>query len=183
MTSIASANILFRSSSRMPRASASDVSDPGLMPKMKRPSDRWSSIAAWDAIRTGCIWERFDVPVASLMVLVSDTRDERNSMLFVIVSHLSVRCETGFGFGLNFLATLQAWRGQPGRLHYVAVEKHPFSLQDLRTLHARYPEFEKEAAELHSHWPPLVPGGHRAELGNVVLTLFFADIAVAATCA
>ena len=74
--------------------------------------------------------------------------------------------ETGFGFGLNFLTTLKAWRGQPGKLHYVAIEKHPFSLQDLRTLHARYPEFEEEAAELHSHWPPLVPGGHRAELGN-----------------
>jgi tRNA 5-methylaminomethyl-2-thiouridine biosynthesis bifunctional protein len=87
--------------------------------------------------------------------------------------------ETGFGLGLNFLATWQAWRGQPGKLHYVAVEKHPFSLQDLRTLHQRYPEYEKEAAELHSHWPPLVAGGHRAELsGNVVLTLFFADIKI-----
>jgi tRNA 5-methylaminomethyl-2-thiouridine biosynthesis bifunctional protein len=87
--------------------------------------------------------------------------------------------ETGFGLGLNFLATWQAWRGQAGRLHYVAVEKHPFSLQDLRTLHGRYPEFEKEAAELHSIWPPLVPGGHRAELsGNVVLTVFFDDIKI-----
>jgi tRNA 5-methylaminomethyl-2-thiouridine biosynthesis bifunctional protein len=87
--------------------------------------------------------------------------------------------ETGFGLGLNFLATWQAWRGQPGRLHYVAVEKHPFSLPDLRTLHQRYPEFAKEAVELHANWPPLVPGGHRAELsGNVVLTLFFADIKI-----
>jgi tRNA 5-methylaminomethyl-2-thiouridine biosynthesis bifunctional protein len=87
--------------------------------------------------------------------------------------------ETGFGFGLNFLATLKAWRGQPGRLHYVAVEKHPYSLQDLRTLHARYPEFEREAAALHSMWPPLVAGGHRAELEpGVTLTLFFADVAV-----
>jgi tRNA 5-methylaminomethyl-2-thiouridine biosynthesis bifunctional protein len=87
--------------------------------------------------------------------------------------------ETGFGLGLNFLATLKAWRGQPGRLHYVAVEKHPYSLQDLRTLHARYPEFEREAAALHSTWPPLVAGGHRAELEpGVTLTLFFADVAV-----
>jgi tRNA 5-methylaminomethyl-2-thiouridine biosynthesis bifunctional protein len=88
--------------------------------------------------------------------------------------------ETGFGLGLNFLATWQAWRGQPGRLHYVAVEKHPYSLQDLRTLHSRYPEFEPLAAELHSAWPPLVSGGHRAELeqGRVVLTLFFADIKI-----
>jgi tRNA 5-methylaminomethyl-2-thiouridine biosynthesis bifunctional protein len=92
--------------------------------------------------------------------------------------------ETGFGLGLNFLATWQAWRRDPSRcrrLHYVAIEKHPFSLPDLRTLHARYPEFAEEAAELHSVWPMLVPGGHRAELenGSVVLTLFFADIKVA----
>ena len=87
--------------------------------------------------------------------------------------------ETGFGFGLNFLVTLQAWRRNPGtKLHYVAVEKHPFSLQDLRTLHERYPELREEAAQLHSLWPPLVSGGHRAELGGVTLTLFFSDIRV-----
>jgi tRNA 5-methylaminomethyl-2-thiouridine biosynthesis bifunctional protein len=92
--------------------------------------------------------------------------------------------ETGFGFGLNFLATLQAWRRDPqrcARLHYVAVEKHPFHMLDLRTLHDRYPELAEEAAALHAHWPALVPGGHRAQLeqGRVVLTLFFADIKVA----
>src|SRR6267143_1229723 len=89
--------------------------------------------------------------------------------------------ETGFGFGLNFLATWQAWRRDPahcGKLHFVSVEKHPFALQDLRTLHSRYPEFEREAAELHSAWPVLVPGAHRLELdaGRIVLTLFFSDI-------
>ena len=92
--------------------------------------------------------------------------------------------ETGFGFGLNFLVTWRAWRRDPERcrrLHFVSIEKHPFSLQDLRTLHERYPELKLEAAELHAHWPMLVPGGHRAELegGKVVLSLFFADIKVA----
>src|SRR5215469_8518326 len=46
--------------------------------------------------------------------------------------------ETGFGLGINFLATLQAWRRDPRRcerLHYVSIERHPFSLEDLRTLH------------------------------------------------
>jgi tRNA 5-methylaminomethyl-2-thiouridine biosynthesis bifunctional protein len=87
--------------------------------------------------------------------------------------------ETGFGMGLNFLATWQAWRRDPqrcARLHYVAVEKHPFSLEDLRTLHEQFPELNPEAAALHSAWPPLVSGGHRAQLDDgLVLTLFFED--------
>jgi tRNA 5-methylaminomethyl-2-thiouridine biosynthesis bifunctional protein len=90
--------------------------------------------------------------------------------------------ETGFGFGLNFLVTLQAWRRDPRRcrrLHYVAIERHPFALPDLQLLHENYPELKQEAAELHSIWPILVSGGHRAELGDVVLTLFFADVKVA----
>ena len=92
--------------------------------------------------------------------------------------------ETGFGFGLNFLVTWQAWRADPARcarLHFVSIEKHPFRLQDLRTLHERYPQLEREAADLHARWPMLVPGGHRLELddGKVVLTLFFADVKVA----
>src|SRR5712664_1222255 len=89
--------------------------------------------------------------------------------------------ETGFGFGLNFLATWQAWRrdpARPARLHYVSVEKHPFTFNDLKVLHQNYPELKDEAAALHARWPMLVPGGHRIELdgGKVVLTLFFADI-------
>src|SRR5919201_5319999 len=89
--------------------------------------------------------------------------------------------ETGFGFGLNFLVTWRAWKDDPHRcrrLHFVAVEKHPFALTELRALHERYPELADEAKQLHAHWPPLVSGAHRLEFGNVVLTLFFADIAV-----
>jgi tRNA 5-methylaminomethyl-2-thiouridine biosynthesis bifunctional protein len=92
--------------------------------------------------------------------------------------------ETGFGFGLNFLATWQAWRLDPrrcARLHYVSLEKHPFTQADLKLAHDHYPEFALEAAQLHACWPVLVPGAHRLELdgGRVVLTLFFADVALA----
>jgi tRNA 5-methylaminomethyl-2-thiouridine biosynthesis bifunctional protein len=89
--------------------------------------------------------------------------------------------ETGFGFGLNFLATWRAWKDDPARprrLHYVAVEKHPFPLADLRALHEAYPQVRDEAAALHAAWPVLVSGAHRLEFGDVVLTLFFADIAI-----
>ena len=87
--------------------------------------------------------------------------------------------ETGFGLGLNFLVTLQAWRRDPARserLHFVSVEKHPFGLADLQATHAAYPEVRDEAAELHARWPLLTPGVHRLEFGNAVLTLFLADI-------
>lgn len=92
--------------------------------------------------------------------------------------------ETGFGFGLNFLATRSAWQADPRRpakLHYVSIEKHPFSTADLARLHSKFPEFETAARELRESWPMLVPGMHRLEFegGQVVLTVYFADIAVA----
>lgn len=99
----------------------------------------------------------------------------RNRERFTIV-------ETGFGLGLNFLATWQAWRADPGRsrrLHYVAIEKHPFSARDLAQLHALWPELASLSAALRAAWPVLVAGFHRIELeeGRVVLTLAFGDIA------
>jgi tRNA 5-methylaminomethyl-2-thiouridine biosynthesis bifunctional protein len=90
--------------------------------------------------------------------------------------------ETGFGYGVNFLVTWRAWKDDAARcerLHFVSIEKHPFTLADLRALHALYPELADEARALHAAWPPLVSGAHRLEFGNVVLTLFFADVAIA----
>jgi tRNA 5-methylaminomethyl-2-thiouridine biosynthesis bifunctional protein len=90
--------------------------------------------------------------------------------------------ETGFGLGLNFLATWQAWRADPARperLHFVSIEKHPFAREGLATLHARYPEFTSRGAELQAAWPLPLPGLHRLhfEDGRVTLTLAFADVA------
>lgn len=87
--------------------------------------------------------------------------------------------ETGFGLGLNFLATWQAWQtgGAPCCLHYVAVEKHPFRRADLARALTRFPELESFATELVSCWPPLVPGFHRLHFaaGRLTLTLLFGD--------
>ncbi len=88
--------------------------------------------------------------------------------------------ETGFGLGLNFLTTWQAWRDDPQRcrrLHFVSLEKHPFNTGDLALAQRAWPEFAAIAAELQSKWPPLAPGVHRLHLagGQVILTLFFGD--------
>lgn len=90
--------------------------------------------------------------------------------------------ETGFGTGLNFLATWAAWRADPARctrLHFISAEKHPFSAGDLARLHALWPEFAPLAAELQAAWPMLTPGFHRLALdgGRVQLTLLLGDAA------
>lgn len=87
---------------------------------------------------------------------------------------------TGFGLGLNFLSTWQAWRNDPlrcRRLHFVAIESHPFTVADLASAHAAWPEFAALARALQEHWPPLTPGIHRLHLdaGQVILTLVFGD--------
>ncbi len=88
--------------------------------------------------------------------------------------------ETGFGLGLNFLATWAAWREDAQRstsLHYLACELHPFGREDLATLHSRWPELVGLAAELRAQWPVLVAGLHRLHLdgGRVTLTLHFGE--------
>lgn len=86
--------------------------------------------------------------------------------------------ETGFGLGLNFLTTWQAWRESKarGHLHFVSVEKHPFRRADLATLLARHAELAPLAAELLRQWPPLTPGFHRLHFGDrLTLTLLFGD--------
>ncbi len=88
--------------------------------------------------------------------------------------------ETGFGSGLNFLATWAAWLDDPhrcDRLHYLAVEKHPFRAEDLARLHQRWPEFAPLGTALRAAWPVLTPGFHRLEFasGRIALTLLLGE--------
>lgn len=88
--------------------------------------------------------------------------------------------ETGFGLGLSFLATWQAWRDDPARcerLHFISTELHPFSRDDLAVLHAQWPELADLSAQLLDAWPPLTHGFHHLLLdqGRVTLTLLFGD--------
>src|SRR3954454_11625519 len=77
--------------------------------------------------------------------------------------------ETGFGLGLNFLATWQAWREDPrrcARLHFVSVERAPFDRESLGAALARFEELALPAKELLALWPPPVAGVHRLEFDN-----------------
>ena len=88
--------------------------------------------------------------------------------------------ETGFGLGLNFLATWQAWREDPShcrRLHFISVENRPFSRDDLAAALAAFTELQPLARALVNAWPGPIAGFHRVhfDAGRVVLTLLIGD--------
>ena len=89
--------------------------------------------------------------------------------------------ETGFGLGLNFLATWQAWKDdlrRPRLLHFVSVEAWPVSAEDLLRSAAQSPELLPLAQALAAQWFGLLPGVHRLsfEDGRVLLTLHVRDV-------
>lgn len=88
--------------------------------------------------------------------------------------------ETGFGTGLNFLATTQLWlRTAPvgWQLTFISAEKFPLRCDDLATALAHWPELQALAEELLAQYPPLLRGHHRLSLmqGRVQLQLIFDD--------
>src|ERR1035437_1239643 len=89
--------------------------------------------------------------------------------------------ETGFGLGLNFLATWQAWKLDPQRpdlLHFVSIEAYPVDVADLLRSADDQPELAALALELSRQWQDLGPGCHRLsfEGGRVLLTLCIGDV-------
>ncbi len=94
--------------------------------------------------------------------------------------------ETGFGTGLNFLMTWQAWNTSSKKiatLNYLAVDLYPLTLNQLAQAHLRWPELAELSSILLKHYPPQPwQGFHRillsADCGktpDIVLTLIFAD--------
>ncbi|WP_148862936.1 bifunctional tRNA (5-methylaminomethyl-2-thiouridine)(34)-methyltransferase MnmD/FAD-dependent 5-carboxymethylaminomethyl-2-thiouridine(34) oxidoreductase MnmC [Marinobacter fonticola] len=91
-----------------------------------------------------------------------------------------VVAETGFGTGLNFLATWRAWQAyapSDATLHFVSVERYPLSLEDLERALSLWPELKPMAEALHQRYPALVKGSHRVVFaeGRIRLTLYFGD--------
>lgn len=88
--------------------------------------------------------------------------------------------ETGFGLGLNFLATWHAWRQdaqRPARLIYSAVEAFPPDASDLVRSAREFPELVPLATALARQWHGLLPGVHRLcfDDEHVTLTLAIGD--------
>ena len=88
--------------------------------------------------------------------------------------------ETGFGLGLNFLATWHAWKADPMRprvLHFVPTEAFPASADDVLRSARNHPELLELAQALQGQLWGLLPGVHRLsfEGGQVLLTLCIGD--------
>jgi tRNA 5-methylaminomethyl-2-thiouridine biosynthesis bifunctional protein len=88
--------------------------------------------------------------------------------------------EVGFGLGVNFLATLAAWRldaHRPAALHFVSIEKHPLTADDLWRAHQALGLTGYDSETLHRGWPPATPDLHRLDFegGRVTLWLALGD--------
>ncbi len=84
--------------------------------------------------------------------------------------------EMGFGVGLNFLTTWQAWKNDPQRprlLHVVTTEACPASVAELLQAAAEHPDLLPLAVQLAEQWHGLLHGFHRLtfEAGQVLLTI------------
>ncbi|UTO05322.1 tRNA (5-methylaminomethyl-2-thiouridine)(34)-methyltransferase MnmD [Moraxella sp. FZLJ2107] len=92
-----------------------------------------------------------------------------------------VIAETGFGTGLNFLATCLLWsQNAPknARLHFISTEKFPLSLDDLQlALTAWRDEHTTPWIDaLLSQYPLLMAGCHRLHISDqITLDLWFGD--------
>lgn len=87
--------------------------------------------------------------------------------------------ELGFGSGLNFLQVIKLWQAldrRPARLHYIAFEKHPLKLEELKRIHQHWPSLAIQSAELSEQYTDHSEGCHRIPLANgVILDLYFGD--------
>ena len=87
--------------------------------------------------------------------------------------------ETGFGTGLNFLTTWQAWRAAKprARLVFISAEASPLCTADLKQAHKAFPELDELSHQLRAAWPPASSGFHYSsfENGQVSLLLMFGD--------
>jgi len=68
--------------------------------------------------------------------------------------------ETGFGTGLNFFCTAAHWLDLAptnAKLHYVSIEKHPLSPEDIKKVVQFYPQLQEISVEFLRQYANLKP--------------------------
>jgi len=105
--------------------------------------------------------------------LTTRWQERRNSTTSFFIAEL------GFGTGLNFLLCWQLLEKlsiENLQLHYLAFEKHPLSMEDLRKAHALWPELEKYSSQFLEMAIDHTAGLHRLCLSpEVTLDLYYGD--------
>jgi tRNA 5-methylaminomethyl-2-thiouridine biosynthesis bifunctional protein len=102
------------------------------------------------------------------------------------IRHFTI-AESGFGSGLNFLASWHAFlefrKQNPSaplkQLHFISFEKYPMSRADLRQTLSLWPELSDLADQLADTYPTIIePGCQRLSFANgqIILDLWFGDI-------
>lgn len=123
---------------------------------------------------------RFDDPYFSLENGLAETRHvflEGNDLPARFADGFRV-AELGFGTGLNFLATVQAWTdaGAPGHLHFTSFEAFPMVAGDIEQALAHFPELAGLAEPLLAFWRG---GRQQYKDDGVSLTLIEGDARIA----
>lgn len=96
------------------------------------------------------------------------------------VAHFTI-VETGFGSGLNFLATLALWvqvASPIQHLHFFSIELAPFTALDLARAHQHFPVLKPFSEALLKQYQQLQPGHNQLDFpdSRVSLTLFIGDV-------
>lgn len=119
---------------------------------------------------------RFDDPYFSLENGLEETRH-----VFLRGNDLPARfrdgfhiAELGFGTGLNFLATLEAWQsaGVQGTLRFTSFEAFPMSRADLAQALQPFKALRSLSQELNEQWSPI---GGVYRIGEAELEVIFGD--------
>ena len=140
-------------------------------------------------------WSRTDTPVAADfgdIYFSTDGGIEETHAVFLKGCELPERWqdsqdhiigELGFGSGLNLLAAWDEFEkhAKDGQfLHFISVEKFPFTADMLRQALSHWPALKDKAARLIDLWPGPVKGLHRLHLSpHVTLTLYIEDVETA----
>lgn len=152
-------------------------------------------------ITTACLdWNNQGTPVAAAFGDVYFSNDDglaethyvflaQNDLPHRWLTHdrpLFVVAETGFGTGLNVLATWQAFieyrqqhpQGNAQRLHMISVEKYPLTHPDLKQALSQWRELSTLSERLLAEYPLAINGCHRLWLDEYVsLDLWLGDVA------
>ena len=138
-------------------------------------------------------WNDYNVPVSTKFDDVYfSTEDglEESEYVFIDGCNVTKRwsgknnftiLETGFGTGLNFLATYKKWKEDPNAnctLQYISIDSYPLSKKEIKKSLSTFPILKEELEELLDIYPSTFEGVHKVFLadGKISLTLFWSDV-------